>query len=152
MHLVLGVDDSPCSKVAAEFVRGMSWPKGTTATVVCALPLVVMAVPETYLLMAEQMEEARREHRAREQRDVDAIAAMLTSGGLAAKGVVEDGDPRVALIDVARREHADLVVVGSHGRTGIPRLVLGSVASHITTHAPCSVLVVREPARKGGGS
>ena len=150
MHLILGVDDSPCSKVAVDFVRGMSWPGGTTATVVCALPLVVMAVPEAYLMMAEQIEGVRREQRARDQGHVEGIATLLTSGGLAAKGVVEDGDPRVALIEVARREHADLVVVGSHGRTGIPKLVLGSVASHVTTHAPCSVLVVRE--RKGGGS
>jgi nucleotide-binding universal stress UspA family protein len=152
MHLILGVDDSPCSKVAVEFVRGMTWPAGTTATVVCALPQVVMAVPEAYLMMAQEMEGARREQRGRDQRDVDAIAAGLTARGVAAKGVVEDGDPRLALIDVARREHADLVVVGSHGRTGLPKLVLGSVASHVTTHAPCSVLVVREPARKGGGS
>ena len=111
-----------------------------------------MAVPEAYLMMAQEMEGARREQRGRDQRDVDAIAAVLTARGVAAKGVVEDGDPRLALTDVARREHADLVVVGSHGRTGIPKLVLGSVASHVTTHAPCSVLVVREPARKGGGS
>jgi nucleotide-binding universal stress UspA family protein len=38
---------------------------------------------------------------------------------------------------------ADLVVVGSHGRTGLAKLVLGSVASHVVTHAPCSVLVVK---------
>ena len=150
MHLILGVDDSPCSTVAVDFVRGMTWPAGTTATVVCALPLVVIAVPEAVLMMAEQLAGARLEQRARDQGHVDAIAAMLASGGLTAKGVVEDGDPRLALIDVARREHADLVVVGSHGRTGIPKLVLGSVASHITTHAPCSVLVVRGP--KGGES
>ena len=152
MHLILGVDDSPCSKVAVEFVREMSWPAGTTATVVCALPLMVITVPEAALLMAREMDEVRREQRDRDQRQVEAIASALSAGGLAAKGVVEDGDPRVALIEVARREHADLVVVGSHGRTGISRLVLGSVASHVTTHAPCSVLVVREPARKGGPS
>ena len=152
MHLILGVDDSPCSKVAVEFVRGMSWPAGTTTTVVCALPLVVSAVPEAYLMMAEQFESARKEQKARDEEHVAAIAARLTAGGIAAKGLVEDGDPRLALVDVARREHADLVVVGSHGRTGLKKLVLGSVASHITTHAPCSVLVVRNPAPTGGGS
>ena len=45
--------------------------------------------------------------------------------------------------DVARSEHADLVVVGSHGHTGIAKVLLGSVASHIVSHAPCSVLVVK---------
>ena len=149
MHLILGVDDSPCSKVATEFVLGTNWPVGTTATVVCALPLAVSAVPEAYLVMADQFEAARKEQRARDQQRAEATAALLDSRGIAAKGIVEDGDPRIALVDLARREHADLVVVGSHGRTGLARLVLGSVASHVTTHAPCSVLVVRE---KRGGS
>jgi nucleotide-binding universal stress UspA family protein len=39
--------------------------------------------------------------------------------------------------------NADLVVLGSHGRTGIPKLVLGSVASHVVSHAPCDVLVIK---------
>jgi nucleotide-binding universal stress UspA family protein len=53
------------------------------------------------------------------------------------------GDPREAIVEAARKTGADLVVVGSHGRTGIGKLVLGSVASHVVTHAPCSVLVVK---------
>jgi nucleotide-binding universal stress UspA family protein len=149
MHLILGVDDSACSQVAAEFVRRMRWPDGTTATVVCALPLVVSAVPEAYLVMAEQMEELRREQRAANGRHVAAVAADLTAAGVAAKGIVADGDPRIALVDAARGEKADLLVVGSHGRTGLTKLVLGSVASHVTTHAPCSVLVVRAPLAGG---
>ena len=53
------------------------------------------------------------------------------------------GDPRDVLVDTARNLHADLLVVGSHGRTGLAKLVLGSVAAHVVTHAPCSVLVVK---------
>ena len=47
------------------------------------------------------------------------------------------------ILEIAHAEHADLIVVGSHGRTGLPKLIMGSVASHIVTHAPCSVLVVK---------
>jgi len=57
------------------------------------------------------------------------------------------GDPRSALVDEARQEHADLIVVGSHGRSGLSKLLLGSVASHVVAHAPCSVLVVKAPDR-----
>ena len=53
------------------------------------------------------------------------------------------GDPREALVDTVRAENADLLVVGSHGRTGISKLMLGSVASHVVAHAPCDVLVVK---------
>jgi len=149
MHIILGVDDSACSKVAAEFVRRMRWPVGTTATVVNALPQVSTAIPEAYLVMAAQMEELRREQREANGRRVAAVAADLSASGFAAKGVVADGDPRIALVDIARGEKADLLVVGSHGRTGLTKLVLGSVASHVTTHAPCSVLVVRAPRAEG---
>lgn len=53
------------------------------------------------------------------------------------------GDPRTELVESAIAEEADLLIVGSHGRTGIARLLMGSVASYVVTHAPCSVLVVR---------
>ncbi len=49
----------------------------------------------------------------------------------------------MALLDEAARRRVDLIVVGSHGRTGLTKLMMGSVASHIVTHAPCSVLVVK---------
>ena len=51
------------------------------------------------------------------------------------------GGPSVTLVEVA--EGADLVVVGSHGRTGLSRLMLGSVAMAVVNHAPCPVVVVR---------
>ena len=58
---------------------------------------------------------------------------------------VERGDPREGLVHAAETERADLLVVGSHGRTGLPRMLLGSVAGHVATHAPCSVVVVKRP-------
>jgi nucleotide-binding universal stress UspA family protein len=53
------------------------------------------------------------------------------------------GRPENALVEVAKRDDADLVVVGHRGISGIQRLLLGSVGEHVTSHAPCSVLVVR---------
>jgi len=44
-----------------------------------------------------------------------------------------------------RSEQADLIVVGSHGRSGMKKFLLGSVASHVVTLAPCPVLVVNAP-------
>jgi nucleotide-binding universal stress UspA family protein len=151
MHLILGVDESPCSQAAADFVRGMTWPPGTTATVVYAVPPVALVAPEAYMVMAAEIEDVRVEQRVVHQRHAGAVAAGLSAAGLPSQALAPDGDPRVALLDAARGERADLVVVGSHGRTGIGKFLLGSVASHVTTHAPCSVLVVRD-GRKGGGS
>jgi nucleotide-binding universal stress UspA family protein len=54
-------------------------------------------------------------------------------------------DPRPAIVAAATREAADLIVVGSQGRSGLQRLLLGSVSHYVVNHAPCSVLVVKLP-------
>lgn len=71
------------------------------------------------------------------------VERVLREAGFDAKGRVAYGDPRHVLVDTARDEAIDLVVVGSHGHSGIGRRLLGSVASHVVAHAPCDVLVVK---------
>jgi nucleotide-binding universal stress UspA family protein len=72
-------------------------------------------------------------------------AGALRAAGLAAEPRVLHGDPREVIVDCARAEGVGLVVMGSHGRTGLARLLLGSVAAYVVSHAPCDVLVVRLP-------
>lgn len=60
--------------------------------------------------------------------------------------VVEIGDPYEQLVALARRRNVDLIVTGTHGRSGLGHLVMGSVAEKIIRHAPCPVLVVRHGA------
>jgi nucleotide-binding universal stress UspA family protein len=59
---------------------------------------------------------------------------------------LREGDPATELVAAATESGTDLIVIGSRGHTGITRLVLGSVAHSILTHAHCSVLVVRHRA------
>jgi nucleotide-binding universal stress UspA family protein len=53
------------------------------------------------------------------------------------------GSPANAIVEYARSIHADVIVIGTHGRDGVSRLLMGSVAEHVVRHAPCPVLVVR---------
>lgn len=55
------------------------------------------------------------------------------------------GDPAEQIVLAAIEREADLIVVGSHGRAGLARLVIGSVARSVLVHAPCSVLIARVP-------
>jgi nucleotide-binding universal stress UspA family protein len=55
------------------------------------------------------------------------------------------GDPAVAISDLAKSEGVDLIVMGTHGRTGLRRLLMGSVAEAIVRRAPCPVFVLKEP-------
>jgi nucleotide-binding universal stress UspA family protein len=56
----------------------------------------------------------------------------------------EVGDVAATICRVAEELPADVIVLGSHGRTGLKRIVLGSVSEHVVRHAPCPVLVVHE--------
>src|SRR5262249_41720961 len=69
----------------------------------------------------------------------------IRDSGLQATAKVLFGDARTALIETATNERADLLVVGSHGRTGFDKLLMRRGASHVVTHAPCNVLVVKLP-------
>lgn len=56
------------------------------------------------------------------------------------------GDPAREIVHLAEEEHADLIVMGTHGRTGLIRLLMGSVAESVVRHATCPVFTLRQPA------
>jgi len=58
---------------------------------------------------------------------------------------MEEGNQKSVIVDLAAKWPADLVVIGSHGRRGVERFLLGSVSEAVVRHAPCSVQVVRIP-------
>lgn len=64
----------------------------------------------------------------------------------------ERGNPAEEIIRVARATESGLIVMGAHGRTGLSRLLIGSVAEQVVRHAPCPVLIVKTPLRREGGS
>ena len=70
--------------------------------------------------------------------------AAATASGLRARSIVGTGAPHEAIIATAGLEHADLIVVGTQGRSGLDRALLGSVAERVIRLAPCPVLAVRE--------
>jgi nucleotide-binding universal stress UspA family protein len=67
----------------------------------------------------------------------------LENVGFRPTTAVKEGDPRTEIINMASEWHADLIMVGSHGRTGLDRLLMGSVSEAVARHAPCSVQIVR---------
>jgi nucleotide-binding universal stress UspA family protein len=83
---------------------------------------------------------------AEAQAAADRAAAMLLErASFVVETIVRQGDPRREIVEAAKDWDAELIVVGSHGRTGLQRLILGSVAEYVVRHAPCSVEVSRRP-------
>ena len=142
MKILIGVDGSAHSRAALDYVKAMTWPKGTNVVVLTvSIPIIAYTVVDAGGLT--WMQSAEEEMTTQAQTLVASVEQELRDAGFSVESRVMKGDPRDALIDTARGMHADLIVVGSHGRTGMAKLVLGSVATHVVTHAPCSVLVVK---------
>jgi nucleotide-binding universal stress UspA family protein len=86
----------------------------------------------------------------------DAIAKATTAArrcaeaGVAARPIVWQGPTGEAIIEAATMEDADLIVVGSHPRGGMGRLLMGSVSDHVVRHAAIPVMVVRPETRQAG--
>ncbi len=91
---------------------------------------------DAYVAAAEP---SRRQHEALAHE----MADRLRAAGLQAIPATREGDPAESIVAFARAKAADLVVLGTHGRTGLQRLLMGSVARNVLFHASCSVLLAR---------
>lgn len=76
---------------------------------------------------------------------LETSAKLLEARGLRPRRLLREGDPGETILEVAKDEAADLIVMGSHGRSGLTRFLLGSVSDRVITHARCSVLIVKSP-------
>lgn len=143
MNVLVGLDDSRCSEVVLERIATLLWPKDARFLVLSAVPPIFVGPGEAASADAigHLLEEQQRYHSEIAKRGME----RLRKAGLQAETRVVVQDPRSAILDAARAGGVDLIIVGSHGRTGIQKLLLGSVASHVVTHAHCDVLVIREP-------
>ena len=147
MKILIGVDESAYSNAAIQFVREMPLPAGTRVIVLSAVSYTVPVYAEAYGPAVETVETLLEDQIRTHQEVASRAERKLREAGLLTEARVLPGDPREAIVQVARDEAVDLVVVGSHGRSGIAKLVMGSVATHVVTHAPCSVLVVKPKGR-----
>lgn len=145
MRILIAVDESPHAREAVRWVAGATWPAGSSARLLNSVRSDLYVTGELYAPATEELEELVQGDAERSQRLLVERTADLAARGLAVETVVTRGDPRFAIVEEARTWKADLVVVGSHGRSGLSALFLGSVATHVVAHAPCSVLVVKLP-------
>jgi nucleotide-binding universal stress UspA family protein len=142
MRILLAFDGSYPSHEAVDEVASRPWPRPTAIRIVSVvLPYVPGA---TEFVPGASTPLAVMDDHERDARKLAEDAA----GGLAGKAesldvVARQGDPATTIVDEAREWKADLIVMGSHGRTGVRRLLLGSVAQAVVSHAPCSVEIVR---------
>lgn len=147
--IVVGVDGSQASDAAVRWAAEEARLRSTSLVAVCAWSFIpvqpigdpgLLAVPAGDL--AGQLE-AEREA-ARIALSEVLAGALGADPGIEVEQKLVEGDPGDVL--VTESEAAELVVVGSHGRSGLKAALLGSVSRHVATHAACPVVVVKSPA------
>jgi len=134
-RVLVGADDSPAAGAAVSLVAD-EWPTAETTLLGVVDPTgagydAVGAPADTWF--------ERERERARE---LLAEAAAPLPERASVDRVVEVGRPAPTIVEIADREDVDHVVVGSHGRAGVARLVLGSVAEAVVRRSPVPVTVV----------
>jgi nucleotide-binding universal stress UspA family protein len=145
VRILLAVDDSSHSRMVAENLRQRPWIEGAKVGVLSVTPDHVPMLGEFASEAALQSyEHLERAHLERAQAAVDRSVAILRTGGCEIEPMLRRGDPRTEIVNTAKEWRADLIVVGSHGRTGLERCLLGSVAEYVVRHARCSVEVARQ--------
>jgi nucleotide-binding universal stress UspA family protein len=147
-RIVLGHDGSDHARAAEELLSG--WPIfrscAVEVTSVAQSPVAWYSAlaPATSVESAEFYQQGVRESVREHQQIAEQAAQRLIESGMSASITVTEGSAAAELIRVAQDRQADLIAIGTHGRTGLGRLLLGSVARTVLTHAPMSVLVVRQ--------
>jgi universal stress protein A len=143
MRILVAVDESKFSEAAVQAAVLQYRPAEADVRVVHVVQSIAVSAPP-------QMAPGYAPELAAQSKDaeklVERMAQKLRDAGFRAEGQVARGEAREGIVEMAKEWRADLIVMGSRGRTGVSRLLLGSVAEFVARHAPCSVEIVRVPA------
>jgi universal stress protein A len=142
-RIVVPTDFSGCSEEAWALTRRIAGAVGSEIVLVH-----VFVEPPTYgeaplpVDSAWQVIESARKWVGEE---LEKWADAARAKGISVRTLVRTGSPYQEIVNLATDERADLVAMGTHGRSGMSRLLLGSVADRVIRLAPCPVLTVRKP-------
>lgn len=144
MKILVATDGSKFSEAAVQAVASRINSKGAEVMILEAVePLVFSTPPQMAPGYAPEMTQQREERLKDAKASVAAAAKVLQAAGFAVSTRVVEADARTAILDIAAESGTDLIVVGSHGRKGLKKFLLGSVAESVARHASCSVFIVR---------
>jgi nucleotide-binding universal stress UspA family protein len=135
-------DFSAASRRAFTMAIALAKSVDATLTVVYVIEPLGPTVAQQYVdaVTLDQLDKQARRWTARH---LNRLADRAKKAGVRATALVREGDPVEQIVRAARSTRADLIVVGTHGRRGLPKFVLGSVAERVIARAPCPVVTVR---------
>lgn len=143
-NIVVGFDDSEYSRAA--LIEALNIVKANGGT--CALVHAVFFDSEEFSISPGQLDRRLAKGKA-----ICNKAARLYGSefGLDVSCLIRQGEPYEVVTEVARERGADLIVMGTHGRRGIRRVIMGSVTAGVILNSPCDVLVLKKPCEECTG-
>ena len=135
-RILLATDLTATSAGATDQAFELAQQLGASLLVVSVIDPVGVAGPGQPALRMDQ-------RRAEREAAAQGLVLRGRRDGIGVSFLVWAGEPGPAIVDAAASEEVDLIVVGSHGRSRMERIVLGSVSDHVSRNASCAVLIVR---------
>ena len=143
--ILVPTDFSECARHAVPYAAELARLLG--ARVICLYVVEPVVQPLVWRPRAEPMPATELGERMEETaaRDLPAFSKSDEFAGLAVEDLMAHGEPAAEIVRVAEERGAGLIVISSHGRTGLGRILFGSTAEVVVRHARCPVLVVKPP-------
>jgi nucleotide-binding universal stress UspA family protein len=141
-RILAPTDFSPGAEPALQWATSLGAAFGAELVILTVLDLSLAGVPglPTEFAAMPAAAELISRLRAETKTEMAKVAAEYPK----AKTIVREGVPRTSIVDVAREVGADLIVMGTHGRTGLAHIFFGSVAEYVVRHSQIPVLTVRQ--------
>lgn len=145
-RILFATDFSECSIVALEFASRLANETGARLFIVHINGIVDVSIPSIPPVEGGYYYDAPWGYERHEVKE-RLIKIAPTVANVAYEHCYLTGPPVAQILKFAERERVDLIVIGSHGRTGFSRLLMGSVAEGVVRNAKCPVLVVKQAAK-----
>jgi len=152
-RVLVATDFSPASEAALRIANTLAIHDGSrlgVSHVVKGVGAIHPIFTNIAKLELEGIADVQRRATTAVESHIQAVLGLGQGGADVLVAVTSGSNEAETIAEQARDDHASLVVVGSHGRTGVERVVLGSVAEKVARLAPCDVLVARETKNEGG--
>lgn len=143
-HILFATDGSSASEHASQMAINMARAHGSHLTVVYVIdPYPYMGGGEMNLIGYESYMESGRKHAERAFAHINHLASIGGAPVQLKTRLVEDSSVVKAILKTAEEEHAKLIMLGSHGRGGLEKLLVGSVAAKVVAHSTKPVMIIR---------
>lgn len=150
--ILVPMDFSACSRLALDYAVFFARHFGSQIDVLHVWEPPRYVIPEVTVQLPGEIRQSLADFaRVEAGKEMDQLlSGVVVPSNVQLRGRLESGDPTETVVELAAKEAFDLVVMGTHGRTGLSHVFLGSVAEKVVRRAACPVLTIRQPGAGAG--